>query len=100
MKIDKRLLYLGGGSILAFLGLYLTDPDGGAITTLFGLQMATPVIAVWFAHLMRKALLNYEDADMDNLFTRAKESATGAGLALLSMSIVIYGLLNLFGKAS
>lgn len=96
--INKRLLYLGGGSILAFLGLFLTDPDGGAITTLFGLQMVTPIIAVWFAHLMRKALLDYEDADMDTLFTKAKESATGAGLALMSMAIVIYGLLGLFGK--
>ncbi len=94
------MLYLGGGSLLAFLGLFLTDPDGGAITTIFGLQMVTPIIAVWFAHLMRKALIDYEDADMDSLFSKAKESATGAGLALMSISLVIYGLLGLFGKAT
>ncbi len=72
----KRNYFLVGGSFLVVLYLYLTDPNGGAMTAIFLQQLATPVIAVWFAYLARKALFDY--LDMEELYARAKESSIGA----------------------
>jgi len=58
--------------------------------------LASPVIAVWFAHLARKALFDY--IDMATLHKKAKETATGAALTFVGICIVIYGLLGLFGS--
>lgn len=56
------------------------------------------VLAVAFAHISRKALTDYPEADMQKLFARASESPTGAGLALVALSILIAALLMLFGS--
>lgn len=92
-----RHLFLVGGSVLVLAALLLTDPDGGLSTGMMALSLAVAIIAVWFAHLARKALFDYPEADMRGLFREAKKSPTGAGLALVAMAIVIYGLLALFG---
>jgi hypothetical protein len=55
------------------------------------------MVAVAFAHLARKALADYPEADMQTLFRRAREHPIGAGLALVALSIVISALLALFG---
>lgn len=73
----------------------LSDPNGGALTTVLAAQLATPVIAVWFAHLARKALFDY--IDMKELYVKAKESAVGAAIAFASMCLIIFALLGLFG---
>jgi hypothetical protein len=59
-------------------------------------KLATPIIAVWFAHLARRALFDY--ADMEALLKKARETATGAGLTFVGLCIIIYGLLGLFGS--
>ena len=93
-----RSLFLAIGTVLVLLALYLTDPDGGASTGILVLGITTGVIAVAIAHLCRKALMDYGEADMRRLFARAGESPTGAGLALVAIAIVLFGLLGLFGK--
>lgn len=95
-----RTLILAGGSLLAMFLLYLTDPGNGAITAMFGISIVVSIIAVWFSHISRKALLDYPSADMETLFSKAKETASGAGMALIAIALIISALLGLFGRAA
>lgn len=95
-----RTIFTVLGSLAVLAALYITDPDHGLGTGMILLGLVTPVIAVAFAHLARKALFDYSEADMQRLFREALKSPTGAGLALLSMALVLYGLLGLFGKSA
>ncbi len=93
-RFRNLFLVLGTLSVIAYL--VVSDPNDGSLTLPFLAKLATPVIAVWFAHLARKALFDY--LDMGTLLKKAKETATGAGLAFLGVCIVIFGLLGLFGS--
>lgn len=61
-------------------------------------KLAMPVVAVLFAFLGRKALLDYKGFDLSEYLEKAKETATGAGLAFLGVCILMYALLGLFGN--
>jgi hypothetical protein len=93
-----RNLYLVLGSALVLGALFYTDPDGGLSTGMLLLGLLVCVLAVAFAHISRKALTDYLEADMQKLFARASESPTGAGLALVALSILMAALLMLFGS--
>lgn len=95
-----RTIFTVGGSIAVVATLYLTDPDKGVGTGMILLGLVSPIIAVAFAHLARKALFDYPEADMQRLFREALGSPTGAGLALVAMALVLYGMLGLFGKSA
>jgi len=95
-----RHIFLVGGSALVLAALYATDPDRGVTTSMLLLSLVTPLLAVAFAHLARKALHDYKEADARRLFARAGEDPIGAGLALVAMAIVFYGLLALFGSVA
>lgn len=92
-----RHLFLLGGGIIVLAALLFTDPDGGVSTGMLMLKMVIPVLAILFAHVARKALFDYDEADFQSLLRKASESPTGAGLALVAIAIVIFGLLGLFG---
>lgn len=97
-----RHIALVGGTlaILAYVGVThpgATTIEEHLIVVLASLaKLATPVIAVLFAHLGRKALFDY--LDLATLLKKARETATGAGLAFLGICIVVFGLLGLFGN--
>lgn len=91
-----RHWFMMGGSLIVLVYLYVSDPNNGDMLLPFLGKLATPVIAVWFAHLARKALFDY--IDLFALYKKAKETATGAGLAFVGICIVIFGLLGLFGS--
>lgn len=93
----KRNLVLIGGSFLVIAFLYHTDPNDGALTASFLQQLTTPIVAVWFAYAARKALFDY--VDMEELYQKAKDSATGAGITFLGICVVFFALLGLFGSA-
>lgn len=95
-----RYIFLIGGSALVLAALYLTDPDKGITTGMLLLSLVTPLLAVGFVHLARKALHDYPEADARRLFKKAGEDPIGAGLALIALAIVTYGLLALFGSAA
>lgn len=95
--IRFRNLFLLMGSALVFAVLMATDPDEGLLTGFWALSIAKGIVAVAFAHLARKSLADYPEADMRTLFRLARGSATGAGLALIAQAIIILGLLFLFG---
>lgn len=94
--LRSRNLILVGGTLLVMLFMYYTDTSGGGMTATLAAQLATPVIAVWFAHLARKALFDW--ADMLELYNKAKESAVGAAIIFASMCAVLFALLGLFGN--
>jgi hypothetical protein len=94
----KRTIYLFLGSVLVLAVLFWTDPDQGVSTGILVLGIAVCLLAVAFAHIARKALTDYAEADMQSLFKRAKGSPTGAGLALVALAIMLSALLSLFGS--
>lgn len=96
-KFRFRHLFMIGGGALVLGALYLTDPDRGITTGMLLLSLVTPLLAVGFVHLARKALHDYPEADARSLFKRAGEDPIGAGLALIALSIIAYGLMGLFG---
>ena len=91
-----RNVFMIGGTLIVLLYLFISDPNGGNMTVPFLAKLATPIVAVWFAHLARRALFDY--ADMEALMKKARETATGAGLTFLGLCLIIYGLLSLFGS--
>ena len=91
-----RNIFMIGGTLIVMLYLFISDPNGGNMTLPFLGKLATPIVAVWFAHLARRALFDY--ADMETLLKKARETATGAGLVFVGLCIIIYGLLGLFGS--
>ena len=91
-----RNMFMVLGSLIVLAYLFVTDPNDGFSPIIFVGTLATPVIAVFFSHLARKALFDY--IDMGTLYRKARETATGAGLTFLGICIVIFGLLGLFGS--
>jgi hypothetical protein len=94
--LRPRNYLLVGGTLLVMLFMWFSDPNGGALTATLAAQLATPVVAVWFAFLSRKALFDY--ADMLALYNKAKETALGAAIIFASMCIIMFALLGLFGN--
>lgn len=97
MKIFSfRNNILVGGSLLVMLFMFWSDPNGGALTTTFAAQLATPLLAVLFAHLARKALFDY--IDLKEVYLKAKESSLGAAITFASICLLLFALLGLFGN--
>lgn len=96
LKPRTRSIALWGGSFLA-VGLSLHfDPDDGLSTILGGVSMAQGIIGILLAFLFRKFLMDYPEADQQSLFRKAKETSTGAGLALIAKALIFIGLLAVF----
>lgn len=94
--LRSRNVILVGGTLLVGAFLLYSDPNGGSLTATLAAQLATPIIAVLFAHVARKALFDY--ADMLALYNRAKETAVGAAIIFASMCTILFALLGLFGN--
>lgn len=94
---DKFLL---GGSFIVMAALLATDPDNGLSTGMLLLNMSKGLLILLVVHWSRKALLDYDSADMSDLFSKAKETPEGAGKALIAVAIIFYALIGLFaGRA-
>lgn len=93
-----RYWFIFGGSAIVIAALLATDPDKGISTGILLLGLVTPILAIGFSHYGRKAMHDYPEADARSLFQKAQEHPIGAGLALIALSIVTYGLLGLFGS--
>lgn len=98
MKIRHRHSILLGGSVALVVLLLATDPAGGVSTGLLLMSLSSGLLAVLLAHIARKALHDYPEADMRVLFRRAGEHPIGAGLALVALSLTLSALLGLFGR--
>lgn len=92
-----RSVFLFGGAIIAAVLSFYSDPDAHGLSTLLGgLAIVQGLWAVAAAHLGRKSLTDYPEADQRNLFRKAGEHPIGAGLALIALAIVFVGLLMVF----
>ena len=91
-----RSWFLGGGALVALVASLLSDPDRGLSTALGALALVQGVVAVALSHWARKALMDYPEADMRNLFAVAKLSSIGAGLALIAIAVMFAALLMVF----
>ncbi|TFW15977.1 hypothetical protein [Duganella callida] len=91
-----RAVFLFGLTLLAAAASLASDPDSGWATALGGLAMLQGIWAVAASHWVRKKLLDYPAADMSKLFETASKEPTGAGLALIAISILLVGLLMVF----
>lgn len=95
-----RNVALIGGSLAVLAVLTLTDPDGGWIKGLpFGgpvlawlLGVAGAVVYAALAWMLRKALHDYDEADMQDLFKIARQTPEGAGRALQALAIVFLAI--------
>lgn len=92
----RRLVILLGGTLIAAGLSLLSDPDRGLATALGGLALLQGIWAVAAAHVGRKTLTDYPEADMRTLFARAGEHPIGAGLALVALAIMLLALTLVF----
>ena len=94
--LRHRWLFLVAGSIIAFgLSLY-SDPDHGIATALGITGLFQGIWAVAAAHYSRKWVLDYPEANQRLLFSKAAESPTGAGLALVALAIAFLAFALIF----
>lgn len=92
----KRAALVWLAPLFVLAALLFTDPDGGVNVGVWLMMAAKAFVLVAMAHLVRKALHDYPEADMQRLFREAGRSATGAGLALIALAIIISAILGLF----
>ena len=93
-----RYVFMGFGSAAILGALLATDPDKGLMTGMLVMALATPVLAVAFAHLARRGLFDY--LDLQKVAENAGHAPVGSGLVFLGVCIVIAALLGLFGRSA
>lgn len=75
--------------LLVMAGLWHTDPDGGASTLIWLLRLASGFFVVAaLAHLGRRFLFDYPEADAQSIFAKAREHPIGAGLLAVAIAII------------
>ena len=93
-----RDIFLGIGGFLTIFVLLLSDPDtnmlkalpfgAGALSTI--IILVTSILFIGLLHLARKGLLDY--LDLQVLFTKALETAQGAGLAIVGVGLIMIAI--------
>ena len=91
--IRFRYLFMGFFGALALLLLFVTDPDSKLVTALpiaagfvaTVVLLVSAVLYVTLLHLSRRAMFDY--VDLSVFFTKAMETSTGAGLALIGVGL-------------
>lgn len=97
---NKRNIYLTVATVVAAVLWMTTDPNDGVVNNLpFGAGLAFVIlmlVRVAFlalsAHLIRKILFPYVEADFQLLLRKAKETPEGAGFAALAVASVFFGI--------
>ena len=96
---SRRAVVIFGGSILGASLLFMTNPTPGHNASFnVAVSAVASLIAICLSHVARKALLNYDDADMSELFKKASKSAIGSGLALVATAIILSAFIGLFSN--
>ncbi|WP_396190511.1 hypothetical protein [Flavobacterium sp.] len=93
-----RQIFIGIGSLLVLLLVFLSDPTSGFISKLpvgsgaLGLLIGIVISILYVAllHVSRKGLLDY--LDLETLFSKAVESSQGAGLALVGVGLIMISI--------
>lgn len=93
-----RNVFLGLGSVLTILVLFMSDPDGGLVQNLpFGsgtvsllIMLVISILYIGLLHLARKALFDY--LDLEAYFKKALLTPEGSGMALISVAIAMVAI--------
>ena len=93
-----RNVFLGIGSILTILVLFLSDPDGGLVQNLpFGsgtvsllIMLVISILYIGLLHLARKALFDY--LNLEAYFKKALLTPEGSGMALIAVAIAMVAI--------
>lgn len=93
-----RDIYLGIGSLLVFMLVFMSDPSVGIVEQLpFGsstlgllMNILISLFYIGVLHFSRKALLDY--IDLEIIFRKAYESSQGAGLALIGVGLIMISI--------
>jgi len=93
-----RNIFIGIGSLLVVLVLFMSDPDGGLVQNLpFGagtlstlIILLLSILYVGLLHFSRKALLDY--LNLEELFNKAKFSPEGSGLAIIGIGLIMISI--------
>lgn len=93
-----RHAFLGLGSVLTILVLFLSDPDAGFIRNLpFGagtlsvlLILVTSILYIGLLHIARRGLLDY--IDLEVYFKKALQTPEGAGMALIGVGLIMISI--------
>lgn len=88
-----RYVFMGLFGALALALLFITDPDSKILTALpiaagfvaTIVLLVSAVLYVTLLHLSRRGMFDY--VDLSIFFTKAFETPTGAGLALVSIGL-------------
>lgn len=92
--VKFRYYFMGLGSLLAILMLFLIDPEsklvtglpfGAAVIPKLGGLLAT-IITLAMLHFGRKSLVDY--LDLSSIFAKAIETPQGAGLAAVAVGLI------------
>lgn len=91
----SRYQYLVIGTLCVVLAFFLTDPDLRLISLPFGATTVVMLMNIFRGMLFStaifctvKAFLDYPEADMKNMFAKALETSTGAGLAAIAKALI------------
>jgi hypothetical protein len=95
--LKKRTITLFTVAAILLITLYLTDPDNGASTAMLVLGVVSGVLGVILTHVLWKALFDFPEMHLQNMFKKASESPEGSGLSLIAVAIVMAALLLMFG---
>jgi hypothetical protein len=93
-----RNVFVGIGSLLTFLLLLMSDPDGGFVENLpFGsatvatiVILASSILYIGLLHFARKGLFDY--LDLEVFFKKALQTPEGAGYALIAVAIAMVAI--------
>lgn len=90
-----RYQYIVLGTLCVVMAFFLTDPDIDLIKVPFGATTVVMLLNILKGMLYStaifctvKAFLDYAEADMKNLFAKASETSTGAGLAIIGKALM------------
>lgn len=93
----KRSFFTLWLSVIFMITYFLIDPDNkfissfplGANSTLLLLSMLKAATWISFLHWSRKAIFDYNEADLAKLIGQASKTSQGAGLVVIGIGIFV-----------
>lgn len=100
--VNVRSIFLGLGSLIVIIAMFLTDPDGGIVqnlpfgssTATFLIYLSTAIIGVGLLYLCERALFYY--VDYFEVYKKAMTTENGPGLVMLAISLQMVAVAIVF----
>lgn len=100
--VNVRSIFLGLGSIIVIIAMFLTDQDGGIIqdlpfgssTATFLIYLSTAIIGVGLLYLCERALFYY--VDYYDVYKKALLTENGPGMIMVAISLQMIAVAIVF----